>query len=177
MATTPFTIEGLLFYMVEAFTADVIESYQGQGMLENAPLMQRQDPLEDFIRFNQNDKIFREYDPPLGDDSKMSWKKSRPPKWWMSLWKAVKHAFLIQICGGVSLGSLAILILILDFNSVDLCYDMQSTNWTSIPKKTQAVMVTAAATEAYFVQLWTFLLVLVMFGWHVIKKLNLLSLN
>ncbi len=95
----------------------------------------------------------------------------------MSLWKAAKHAFLIQICGGVLLGSLAILILILDFNSVDLCFDMQSTNWTSLPKKTQAVMVTGATNEAFFVQLWTFLLVLVMFGWHVIKKLNLLILN
>ena len=84
---------------------------------------------------------------------------------------------MIQICGGVLLGSLAILILILDFNSVDLCFDMQSTNWTSLPKKTQAVMVTGATNEAFFVQLWTFLLVLVMFGWHVIKKLNLLILN
>ena len=177
MAAAPFSLEGLLIYISETFTAGVIQSYQGQGMLEDAPLIPRQDPLEDFKKFDQNDEIFQEYDPPLGDDSKMGWKESRPPKWWMSLWKAAKHVFMIQICGGVLLGSLAILILILDFNSVDLCFDMQSTNWTSLPKKTQAVMVTGATNEAFFVQLWTFLLVLVMFGWHVIKKLNLLILN
>ena len=173
MAAALFSLEDLLIYISETFTAGVIQSCQGQGM----PLIPRQHPLEDFRNFDQNDEIFQEYDPPLGNDSKMGWKESRPPKWWMSLWKAAKHVFLIQICGGVLLGSLAILILILDFNSVDLCFDLQSTNWTSLPKKTQAVMVTGTSTEAFFVQLWTFLLVLVMFGWHVIKKLNLLILN
>ena len=177
MASTAFSLEGVLAYIAESFTAGVIQSYRGQGMLEDAPLLQRRDPLEDFKKFNNNDTIFQEYDPPLGDDSKMGWKSSRPAKWWMSLCKAVKHAFYIQIVGGVTLGLLAILILILDFNSVDLCFDMQSTNWTSLPKRTQAVMVTAATTEAYLVQLWTFFLVLVMFGWQMIKKLNLLTLN
>ena len=178
MATTPFSLDGVLAYITETFTAGVIQSYQGQGFLEEAPLIRgRQDPLEDFKKFNNNDTVFQEYDPPPEDDSKMGWKRSRPPKWWMSLWKAVKHAFYIQIVGGVALGSLAFLILILDFNSVDLCFDMQATNWTSLPKRTQAVMVTAATTEAYVVQLWTFFLVLVMFGWPMIKKLNLLILN
>ncbi|XP_078380081.1 uncharacterized protein LOC144663023 [Oculina patagonica] len=177
MASTPFSLEGVLVYLAETFTAGVIQSYQGQGFLEDDPLIQRQDPLEDFKKFNNNDTIFQEYDPPPGDDSKMGWKRSRPAKWWMSLWKAVKLSFYIQIVGGVPLGSLAILILILDFNSVDLCFDMQSTNWTALPKRTQAIMVTAASTEAYVVELWSFLLVLVMFGWPMIKKLNLLILN
>jgi len=55
----------------------VIQSYQGQGLLEDAPLLQRQDPLEDFKKFNKDDTIFQEYDPPLGDaDSKMAWKNA-----------------------------------------------------------------------------------------------------
>ena len=177
MGATSLSLEGMLVYLAETFTAGVIQSYQGQRFLESVPLIEQQDPLEDFKKFDQQDTIFQEYDPPPGDDSKMGWKRSRPTKWWMSLWKAMKHAFYIQFVGGVALGSFAILILILDFNSVDLCFDMQSTNWTALPKKTQAVMVTAATTEAYVVQMWTFLVVLVMFGWHVIKKLNLLTLN
>ena len=177
MASTPFSLEGLLVYFTETFTAGVIQSYQGQGLLHNDLLIQQQDPLEDFNKFDQQDTIFQEYDPPPGDDSKMGWKRSRPTKWWMSLWKAMKYIFCIQIVGGGALGSFAILILILDFNSVDLCFDMQSTNWTTLPKTLQAVMVTAATTEAYFVQMWTFLVVLVIFGWPVIKKLNLLTLN
>ncbi|KAL9963958.1 hypothetical protein ACROYT_G027522 [Oculina patagonica] len=178
MASTPFSLEGVLAYLAETFTAGVIQSYQGQaGFLDDDPLIQGQDPLEDFKKFNNNDTIFQEYDPPPGDDSKMGWKRSRPAKWRMSLWKAVKHAFYIQIVGGVALGSLAILIMVLDFNFVDLCFDMQSANWTSLPKRTQAIIVTAATAKAYLVQLWSFLLVLVMFGWPVIKKLNLLTLN
>ena len=103
----------------------MIQSYQVQGLLEDAPLLQRQDPLEDFKKFNNDDTIFQEYDPPLGDDSKMGWKKSRPAEWWMSLWKAMKDVFCIQFLGGIAFGSLALLILVLDFNSVDLCYDKQ----------------------------------------------------
>lgn len=177
MGATPFSLEGLFAYITETFTAGVIQSYQGQGLLEDAPLLPQQDPLEDFKKFDQNDEIFQEYDSPPGDNSKMGWKRSRPATSPMSLWKAMEHAFYIQIVGGVALGSLAILILVLDFNTVDLCFDMQAANWTALPKENQAIMVTAAATEAYVVQLWTFFVVLIMFGWPLIKKLNLLILN
>ena len=177
MAAAPLSLEGLFTYISERFAAGVIQSYQGQVLLEDAPLLQRKDPLEDFKKFNRNDEIFQEYDPPSGDDSKMGWKRSRPPTWRLSLWKAMEHAFCIQILGGVALGSLAIVILVLDINTVDLCYDMKSKNWTTIPKRIQAVMVTADTTEAFFVELWTFLVVLTMFGWRLIKEFNLLFLN
>ena len=173
-----FTLEGLFVYVTETFSAGVIQSYQGQGFLEDAPLIQHQDPLEDFKKFDNNDTIFQEYDPPSGDDSKMGWKRSRPPKWWMSLWKAVKDVFCIQILGGLALGSLAILILVLDFNSVDLCYDRQlHGNWNTLPHSIQAIVVTAETAEAYVVQMWSFLLIITMFGWPLLKKLNLLILN
>ena len=180
MGAAPFSLEGVFAYISETFAAGVIQSYQGQVLLEDAPLLQRHDPLEDFKKFNrndENDEIFQEYDPPSGDDSKMGWKRSRPPTWRLSLWKAMKHVFCIQILGGVALGSLATVILVLDLNTVALCYDMQSKNWTAIPKRIQAVIVTVDTTEAYLVQLWPFLVVLTMFGWRLIKELNLLFLN
>ena len=177
MAGALFSLEGLLVYISETFTAGVIQSYQGQVGLEQAPLLQQEDLLEDFRKFgNENDLIFQEYDPPVEDNSKMGWKKSRPTSWWHSLWKAMKHAFCIQIVGGVALGSIAILILVLDFNTVDLCFDRQK-NWTSLPKRTQAVMVTGACCEAYVVQLCSFFVMLFLFGWPLIKELNLLVLN
>ena len=162
-----FSLEGVFAYISETFAAAVIQSYQGEVPLEETPLVERQDQNE----IDRNDKIFQEYGPPSEDD------RPRPPTWRLSLWKAMKHAFCIQILGGVALGSLAIVILVLDFNTVDLCYDMQSKNWTAIPKRIQAVMVTADTTEAYLVQLWPFLVVLTMFGWRLIKELNLLFLN
>ena len=149
-----FTLEGVFAYVTETFTAGVIQSYQGQRFLEDAPLIQGRDPLEDFKNFDNvdNDTIFQEYDPPLGDVSNMGWRRSRPPRWWMSLWKAVKCVFFIQIVGGLALGSLALLILVLDFNSVDLCYDRQlHGHWNSLPRKIQAIIVTAETLEAYVV--------------------------
>ena len=171
--STVLPIEGIILYFTETFTAGVIQAYQGEGLLEEAPLTV-QDPLEGF---GQDDKIFQEYDPPEGDNDKMAWKRSRPAKWWMSLLKSMKCVFCIQILGGLTLGTVAILILLLDFNSVDLCYDKQVTNWKALPRKIQAIIVTAASSEAYFVQLWVFFLVLTIFGWPMVKKLNLLSLN
>ena len=175
-----FTIEGVFAYLTETFTAGVIQSYQGQGLLQNAPLMQRQenDPLEDFKKFNSNDTIFQQYDPPLDDNSKMAWKKSRPKEWWISLWKVIKCVFFIQVLGGLALGSLAVFILVLDFNSVDLCFDRQKHgNWDTLPQNIQAIIVTAETVEAYIVQMWAFLLIIAMFGWRLVKKLNLLILN
>ena len=176
MAGAPFSrLKRLFDYISETFTAGVIQSYQEQLGLGEAPLLPQEDLLEDFMRFG-NDTIFQEYDAPAEDESKMGWKKSRPPSWWHSLWKAMKHAFCIQIVGGVALGSIAILILVLDFNTVDLCFDRQK-NWTTVTKRTQAVIVTGACCEAYVVQLWNFFVVLFLFGWPLIKELNLLVLN
>ena len=176
MAST--SLEGMFAYLSESFSAGVIQSYQGQGFLEDAPMIQQQDPLEDFKKFNSDDLIFQEYDPPLQNDCKMAWKKSRPSDWWKSLWKAMKCIFYIQILGGLALGSLAILILVLDFNSVDLCFDRQlHGNWHTLPRNIQAIIVTAETVEAYVVQMWTFLLIITMFGWRLVKKLNLLILN
>ncbi|KAJ7392840.1 hypothetical protein OS493_010500 [Desmophyllum pertusum] len=124
-------------------------------------------------------RFFQEYDPPPGDDSKMGWKRSRPSKWWMSLWKAMKCVFCIQILGGLAVGSLAIALLVLEFNSADFCYDpySQSQNWTSLPGKIQAIIVTGESVEGFVVEMMSFLVIFTMFGWPLVKKLNLMSLN
>ena len=175
MAATPFSLEGLFFYISETFTAGVIQSYQGQQQL-NTTLLHGQDPLEDFKKFNRNDEIFQEYDPPPGDDSKMGWKRSRPTRL-MSLWKGMKYAFHIQFLGGVALGSLAFSILILNLNTIDICFDVQYPHWTAVSKRYQRMIVTVSIIESFVIQLWTFLVVLTMFEWRLIKKLNLLTLN
>ena len=70
------------------------------------------------------------------------------------------------------------MILVLDFNSADLCYDKQlHGHWDSLPHKIQAIIISAETAEAYVVQMWTFLLIITMFGWPLVKKLNLLILN
>ena len=170
-------LEDIVLYMVETFTAGVVQSCQGQEQQDGASLLHDQDPLEDFRKFNGNDEIFQEYDPPPGDNSKMGWKRSRPPTWRLSLWKAMKCAFCIQILGGVALGSLATSILILNLRTLDFCFNVQKTNWTAVSKRYQRMIVTVSITETFVIQLWSLLLMLTMFESSLIKKLNLITLN
>ena len=170
-------LEDVILYMVETFTAGVVQSCQGQEQQHSASLLHDQDPLEDFRKFNRNDEIFQEYDPPPGDNSKMGWKRSRPPTWRVSLWKAMKCAFCMQILGGVALGSLAISILILNLRTSDFCFNVQKTNWTAVSMRYQKVIVTVEVIETFVIQLWSLLLMLTMFESSLIKKLNLITLN
>ena len=170
-------LQDVVPYMVETFTAGVVRSCQGQKQQDGASLLHDQDPLVDFRKCNRNDEIFQEYDPPTGDNSKMGWKRSRPPTWRLSLWKAMKCAFCIQILGGVALGSLAILILILNLRTLDFCFSVQKTNWTAVSKRYQRIIVTVAIIETFVIQLWSLLLMLTMFESSLIKKLNLITLN
>ena len=107
----------------------------------------------------------------------MGWKRSRPPTWRESLWKAMKCAFCMQIIGGVALGSLAISILILNLRTLDFCFNVQKTNWTAVSKRYQRMIVTVSITESFVIQLWSLLLMLTMFESSLIKKLNLITLN
>ena len=170
-------LEDVVLYMVETFTAGVVQSCQGQEQQDGASLLHDQDPLEDFRKFNGNDEIFQEYDPPPGDNSKMGWKISRPPTWRVSLWKAMKCAFCMQILGGVALGSLAISILILNLRTSDYCFNVQKTNWTAVSKRYQKVIVTVEVIKTFVIQLWSLFLMLTMFESSLIKKLNLITLN
>ena len=98
-------LEDVVLYMVETFTAGVVQSCQGQEQ-HSASLLHDQDPLEDFRKFNGNDEIFQEYDPPPGDNSKMGWKRSRPPTWRVSLLEGhevrILHADSWRRCVGVT---------------------------------------------------------------------------
>lgn len=135
--------ESLCLHLMEKFTSSAFHCDNGQN--ERCILLSQQsDPLEDFNKFDSQDTIFEEYDPPsLGDYNNMDWKRSRPTKWWISLWKAMKCVVLIQLLGGLAVGLFAIGIVVLELNSVDLCYELQHQNWTSVPKKIQNIIVTA----------------------------------
>ncbi|KAK3724332.1 hypothetical protein QZH41_010843, partial [Actinostola sp. cb2023] len=91
-----------------------------------------EEKLQDFTKFDPNDTIFREYDPPPDEEQDpKAWKKSLP-KLTTSIWECFKYVFLIQTVSGTALGLLAIFLAFLDFNSADLCYD-QTENWNQMP--------------------------------------------
>ena len=67
----------------------------------------------------------------------------------------------------LAVGLFAIGIVVLELNSVDLCYELQHQNWTSVPKKIQNIIVTADTIRSFPSQLWSILLMITMFGWHL----------
>jgi len=163
---------GNFAYFTETFTAGVIQSYQGQGTLEEAPLIQGQDPLEVFQKFDIDDMHPRRTTAKwVGKDLDHQNNECR-----FRLWKDVKDVFCIQIFEvQLTLGSLGIFILVLDFQAQDICYDRESNpHWrhqNSLPHKM------ADTTELFVVKMLPFLLIITMFGWRLVKKLNSLILN
>jgi hypothetical protein len=146
--------------------------------VEEAPLIQAEQRhrLQDFTKFDANDAIFREYDPPENEEEDpKAWKKSRPSIK-SSIWKCFKFVFFIQTVSGTALGFLVIFIAFLDFNSADLCYD-QTANWNKMPDVIASIRVAGQAVEGFIIELWNYLLLSTVFPWSVMKELNLLTLN
>lgn len=180
-----------LIYIVESFTGSVIENYspticQGvDGDIRRAlndedqdvEALLEEDVLREFTEFDSRgvDTVFQEFDPPEGRQGKMAWKLSRPPKL-KFLFTCFKTVFTMQFVVGSSIGLLAIAIAVLDFNTADLCYE-KTTQWYSMPRGIQSIRVTGASIEGFFIQLWHFSIMVCMFGFSVMKELNLFTVN
>ncbi|XP_032226763.1 uncharacterized protein LOC116610154 [Nematostella vectensis] len=143
---------------------------------EQGLIPQDEQQYDDFLSFDPNDYVFREFDHPEGEEEDpKSWRKVRPA-FKSSLWTSFKTVFATQILAGTGLGLLAIFITFLDFNFADLCYEKTS-EWNTMPLKIQRIRVTAQSVEGFVIELWYFLVLTTAFPGSLLKKLNLLVLN
>lgn len=174
-------------YIVESFTGSVLENSlvttcsranaEGRESPEVESLIQ-ENALNDFTQFDlvsSSDTVFQEFDPPSESSGNMAWKLSRPAPWG-SFFTCFKTVFVMQFVFGSSIALLAIAVVVLDFNTADLCYDKTFT-WNSMPAIIQSIRVTGQSVEGFFIQLWHFFIMLCMFGSSVMKELNLLTIN
>ena len=182
----PFEVVLAFFvYIGESFTASVIDNYSGPSNQEGSgesedsgfePVIpEPEDALVDFREFDDKDVIFQEFDPPVGESVKAGWRLSRPSRLRV-LWQCLKCVFFIQVCVGGAIGIWAAFIVLLDLNTADLCYD-KTTEWNQMPKEIQSIRVSASAVEGFLIELWNFFYMTVIFGWGLMKELNLLTLN
>ena len=179
-------------YIVESFTGSVLENSSfttcrqadaANGVYESESqeverLLEEGDGLNDFTKFdpeNSSDTIFQEFDPLPGSSGNMAWKLSRPVPW-KSFLMCFKTVLVMQFLLGSSIGLISIAVVVLDFNTADLCYE-KTFQWNSMPKIIQSIRVTGQSVEGFFIQLWHFFIMLCMFGSSVMKELNLLTLN
>ncbi|XP_068755263.1 uncharacterized protein [Montipora capricornis] len=105
----------------------------------------------------------------------MAWKDSRPSRWtsFVSCFRAI---FPMQLIIGSSIGLLAIAVAVVDFNTAHLCYQ-ETFRWNSMLRVIQSVEVISQSVEGFIVELWHFSIMLCMFGYSVLKDLNLLAIN
>ena len=171
-------------YIVESFTGSVIENYSGitcrrESTVNNdnpeEALLHRDDALSNFTKFDPGDAVFQEFDPPTGSSGKLAWKLSRPCTW-KSILLCFKTVFTMQFLFGSSIGLLAIVVIVLDLNTADLCYEKTLT-WDSIPHTIQSIRVTGQSVEGFCIELWHFSIMLCMFGCSTMNELNLLTIN
>lgn len=176
---------------IVALVLFLIENCTGVAIVENIPFTNQQqqnqegehliqvsiqERLQEFTRFDADDVLFREYDPPLNEEENpKAWKKSRPTLS-KAIWRCLRCVFLIQTVCGTLLGMLAIFIAFLDFNSSELCYS-KTVEWKEIPRMVRAVRTTGQAIEGFVIEIWDYLLLSTVFPWSVMKELNLLTIN
>ena len=181
-------VVAFLVYIAESFTGGVLEnlsitascgSRDVEGAIEKHELdrllPEAHSVLSEFTRFDASDTIFQEFDPPDGDFGIMAWKKSRP-SWLKTLFICFKTVFVMQVIIGSSIALVAIAVLVLDFNTADLCYEKTS-NWNTMPPIIQRIRVVSQSVEGFIIQLWHISIMLCMFGYSVLKDLNLLTIN
>ena len=171
-------IVSLIAFLIENCTGVAIVQSQERSADEETLLIQVsvEEKLQDFTKFDPDDALFREYDPPPNEEEDpKAWRKNRP-KLKTSIWDSFKYVFLIQTVSGTALGALTILVAFLDFNSADLCYG-GTTKWDKMPHAVGAVRVTGQAVEGFIIEMWDYLLLSTVFPWSILKELNLLTLN
>ena len=180
-------IAAFIVYIAESFTGSVLENSsitstcesRVVGAVDNEelePLLPETDSvLSEFTRFDPSDTIFQEFDPPNGALGSMAWKKSRPSRL-QSFIICFKTVFVMQVIIGSSIALVAIAVLVLDFNTADLCYE-KTLNWNTMPPIIQSIRVVSQSVEGFIIELWHFSIMLCMFGYSVLKDLNLPTIN
>ena len=180
-------VVAFIVYIAESFTGGVLENWSirttceprvvchDENDKEGEPLLQAHSVLSEFTRFDPSDTIFQEFDPPDRFFESMAWKKSRPSRL-KTLFICFQTVFVMQVILGSSIALVAIAVLVLDFNTADLCYE-KTLNWNTIPPIIQRIRVVSQSVEGFIIELWHFSIMLCMFGCSVMKDLNLLAMN
>ena len=180
-------VVAFIVYIAESFTGGVLENWSIRTTCESRvvgnddndkelePVLQAHSVWSEFTRFDPSDTIFQEFDPPDGSFGSMAWKESRPSRL-KTLFICFKTVFVMQVIIGSSIALVAIAVLVLDFNTADLCYEKTS-NWNTMPPIIQNIRVVSQSVEGFIIELWHFSIMLCMFGCSVMKDLNLLAMN
>ena len=135
-----------------------------------------QEKLKEFTKFDPNDAIFREYDPPADQETDpKAWKKNIPSLK-HSIFKSFTFVFIIQTVCGTVIGLLATFVVFIDFNTSIVCISQQG-DFSKLPKTIRSIEILGHSVEGFIIELYNYFLLSTVFSWSQLKHLNLPLFN
>ena len=128
--------------------------------------------LADFKHDSSTDQIHREYDPPRFQSVSASWKLGRPT-YLRSWFRCIFHSVVFTALCGAGLAVVPIFIVWLNLNLGAMCLHFNNT-WYEMPISIQKALLTLQVIECMIIQCWYLSIVVPVFGWKLIKDLNIL---
>ena len=126
--------------------------------------------LADFSHQNSIDHVFREYDPPKLDCVTSSWKGGRPAK--LRSWLlCTLYSFILTVLCGSGIAAIVSFVLWLSIHLGAICRRLDGT-WYKMPIGIQKSLLTLEVAQCSTLQCWYLCIMLPIFGWKVIKKVN-----
>ena len=129
-----------------------------------------EEDLTDFIYYNSTDQIYREYDPPESQHGPAYWKLGRPTLS-RSWGRCIFYSFVLTVICGAAISVIAVFVLWLDLNLCLICFQF---SWYKMPKNIQQIKLTSGVVKGMIIQCWPLLTMLPLFGWNLVKRVNLL---
>ena len=129
--------------------------------------------VTDFKLHNSSDQIYREYDPPSNFHCAFSsWKQGRPT-FCRSVCRCILYSFTLTVICGAAISIFPIFIVWLDINMGAICRQFDG-KFYNAPEEIQKAQLTGDIAKAIFLQCWHLTVILPVFGWKLVEKLNLL---
>ena len=132
------------------------------------------DELSDFKQRNSTDQVYREYDPTNRECVSASWREGRPP-FRHSWYRCIRHSFLITILCGTITAMVLIFVAWLEINMGVICRELNKATWYELPRSIQKAQLTKDVIRGMFIQCWYLWIIFPVFGWRLVKQLNLLT--
>ena len=144
------------------------------------------DELEDFETHDNADLVYREYDPLMVSNlsdhyqrfdrfGQSSWKTGRPTTL-MSWLHCISCVAQTNFLAGTFVGSILALVVYLDVNLADICYSYRE-DTAKIPVSINRIKTVSDMISGMVVQSWHFVTLFFVFGWPLIREVNILSWN
>ena len=131
------------------------------------------DEMEDFTRNDPSDTTFEEFDTPTWLGSSLDWRTDRPS----ILKSAVNAAWVclqLVFAGGLFMGGIAVFQFYIDINTIHYCHWVAQKNLKRLRVSQRVV---GSAFQSFLMEFWQFLTLWIVFGWPMLKKLNLLTIT